>query len=169
MWAHDERRVPVPAIGRTARASTSTGTSALRTAAATSGCCRICRTTAATTSRCTPALVVLSHNLLWIGTNAGSPSLANVEAGQATVLRLGVDDVLVFRVAARLEAVTTSDDEPVAVANTPGIRRTRGAAHREVVLRAAAHSIERLRVIRRDAVVLRDRQVGEESPARTVV
>src|SRR6188508_3197608 len=98
MRAHDERRVPVPAIGGTARASTATGTSALRTATTTSGCRRICRTTAATTSRCTTALVVLSYNLLWIGTNAGSTSLANVEARQATVLRLGIDDVLIFGV-----------------------------------------------------------------------
>src|SRR6186997_2866524 len=125
MRAHDERRVPVPAIGGTARASTATGTSALRTTTTTSGRRRIGRTTAATTSRCTTALIILSYNLLWIGTNAGSTPLANVETGQSTVLRLGVNDVLVFRVAARLEAVPTGDDEPVAVANAPGIRRTR--------------------------------------------
>ena len=45
----------------------------------------------------------------------------------------------------------------------------RRPAEREVVLRAAADVVERLRVVDRDAVELRDRQVREEAPGLAFV
>ena len=80
-----------------------------------------------------------------------------------------VDDVRILGIAARLESVAAADDVPVARADAPAVQRARRAAVRPVVLRAAADVVERLRVVDRHAVVLRDRQAREEPERRALV
>ena len=87
-----------------------------------------------------------------------------VVAADAAVLRLRVNDARILRIAARLESVAAVDDEPVAGAHAPRLQRARRTAEGPVVLRAAADVVERLRVVDRHAVELRDRQVREEPP-----
>ena len=94
---------------------------------------------------------------------------AQIEPRDVAVLRRGVDDVRILGIVARLEAVAAADDVPVAGADAPAIERARRAALRPVVLRAAAHVVERLRVVDRHAVVLRHRQVREEAERRAFV
>ena len=65
---------------------------------------------------------------------------------------------------ARLEAVAAADHPPVARADADAVDRARRPALRLVVLRAAAHVVERQRVVDRDAIELRDRQVVEVPP-----
>ena len=70
-----------------------------------------------------------------------------VEAHQAAVLRLGVDDVGVFGVDLRLEAVAALGDEPVGVADAVAVDRPRGAAEADVVLGAAVTRCRRAGVV----------------------
>ncbi len=87
-----------------------------------------------------------------------------VEAHEAAVLRLGVDDVRVVRVDHGLEAVAAVGDEPVGVGDAVAGGGARRAAEAEVVLGAAVDVVEGLRVVDADAVELRDRQVRLEDP-----
>ncbi len=102
-------------------------------------------------------------------TNALSASGAPVVARQPTVLGLGVDEVRVFRIGPRLEAVAAGDVIPVARADAQDVERTRRAAHGEVILRAAADRVKRLLVANADFVELRDGQVREHAPRLAIV
>src|SRR5260370_2447 len=62
------------------------------------------------------------------------------------------------------EAVAAADVVPVAGPDAGAVLRARRAADRPVILRAAAHLVERPRLVRRDPVELRERQVGEVPP-----
>src|SRR3954468_9921129 len=92
-----------------------------------------------------------------------------VETLQVPFLRLCIDDVGIVGIDAALEAVTAADVEPVAGADAGPIRRARRAFNRSVVLRAAAHVVERPRVVERDPIELRQRQVRELPPRLHVV
>ena len=67
------------------------------------------------------------------------------------------------------EAIAAGRDEPVGVADAVVRARAAWSTDREVVLRAAEDSIKRLRLVRRDAVVLRDRQVRREAPRASAI
>src|SRR6185503_19303952 len=88
---------------------------------------------------------------------------AQVEAGDVAVLRRRVDDAGILGIVARLEAVAAADDVPVAGAHAPAVQAGDRPAVGPVVLRPAAHVVERLGVVGGDAVVLRHRQAGEET------
>ena len=60
-----------------------------------------------------------------------------------------------------LETIASSDADPVARPDAHAIERARRAANRTVVLRAAADVIERLRIVGRHAIELRQRQIRE--------
>ena len=69
----------------------------------------------------------------------------------------------------RLEAVAAADVVPVARADAGAVQRSRRTADAAVVLHAAADVVERPRVVDRDPVELRQRQVGELPPGLHVV
>ena len=102
-------------------------------------------------------------------TNRPADAGAQVEARDAAVLRRRVDDVGILGIVARLEAVAAGDDVPVARAHAEAAHVPRRAAEGEVVLRPAADVVERLGVVDREAVELRDGQVREEAPGRALV
>ena len=114
-----------------------------------------------------PAIGLLARGLprLDIRPLAAAP----VEAHQAAVLPLAVDNVRIFRVNLRLVAVAANRDEPVFVRDTDAVARARRAAQCGVVLRAAIDVVERRGVVDADAVELRDRQVGLETPVLAAV
>ena len=89
---------------------------------------------------------------------------AQIEPVERPFLRLHVDDGRILGIVARLEAVAAADAVPVAGADAGPVQRPRRAADGPVVLRAAADVVERLRVVGRDPVELRQRQVGEVPP-----
>ena len=102
-------------------------------------------------------------------TDARRDARAQVEPLQRAFLRLRVDRVRIFRIDAALEAVTAADAVPLAGADAGAIHGARRALDRSVVLRAAADVVERPRVVGRDPVELRQRQVGELPPCLHVV
>ena len=142
MGADDVRRVPVRTVGRRIGSR-----AAPCTTSAASGCAR---TTGARTD-------VLAR------------VVAQIVARDIAVLRLAVNRVLVRRIDARLEAVAAAHVEPVGHLNAPAAIRARRSAHREVVLRAAAHAVERLRVVDLDLVELLNRQVHERAPVQAAI
>src|SRR5262249_18803756 len=92
-----------------------------------------------------------------------------VEPRDRAVLRARVNDARILGIDARLKPVAPAADVQVARARAPDIDGTRGSAHRPVVLRAAAHVIERLRVVDRHTIELGHREAGEEPPALALV
>src|SRR5262249_42383058 len=137
--ADDERRVPLPAAERAAS-----------TSAATAAASRRCR-------RQLSADDVLRARL-----DALADAGPQIEPREAAALRLRVDVVRVLRIDAAPEAVAAADVVPVARADAgAAVERARRSADRSVVLGAAADVVEGQRVVGRDAVELRQRQVGE--------
>src|SRR5207237_10013665 len=67
-------------------------------------------------------------------------------------------------IGALLDGVAATDAIPVARADARAVDGARGSADRAVVLRAAADVIEGARVVGRDPVELRQRQIGEVPP-----
>src|SRR5262245_31318319 len=102
-------------------------------------------------------------------TNALRLSGAQVETADVAVLRRRIDDVWILGIAPRLKPVTASHDVPIARANPPRAERSRWSALRPVVLRTAAHVVERLRVVDRYSVILRDRYTRDASERGTFV
>src|SRR3954452_13415231 len=145
MRADDRRRIPVPA-------SESLGTTAATAASAR----RLRRSLDAARGRGSRTDV---HGL----------SGAQVETLQVPFLRLRIDDVRVVGIDAALEAVTAADVEPVAGADARAVRRARRALDRSIVLRAATNVVERPRIVERDPIELRQRQVRELPPRLHVV
>ena len=94
---------------------------------------------------------------------------AAVVSREVSVLPLAVDDVGIRRVHLRLEAVAAEGDEPVLVGDALAADRPRRPPHGVVVLRAAVDVVERLVVVHRHAVELRDGQVGMEPPGAAAV
>ena len=92
-----------------------------------------------------------------------------VEPHEGAVLRLGVDDVGVARLDRGEEAVAPLRDEPVLVPDAVDVVGPRRPAEGGVVLRAAVDVVEGLRVVDRDPVELRHREVRLELPRRAAV
>ncbi len=90
---------------------------------------------------------------------------APVEAGDARVLKLGIDDVGIVGVHARLEAVAADHVEPVAVEDAVDARCARRTPERGVVLRPTVNVVEREVVVDPHPVELGDGLVGVELPA----
>src|SRR5262245_46595478 len=99
----------------------------------------------------TSALVIVAPRgrriLRLARTNALRLARGQVEPRDIAVLRRRINDVRILRIVARLKSVAAADDEPVARPDAPAVRRARRSAHGPVVLRAAAHAIERPRVV----------------------
>ena len=84
---------------------------------------------------------------------------AVIEADDPGVLGLGVDDVGVFGVHPRLEAVAAPYVHPVAVEDAVHVDGARGSGHGGVVLGAAIDPVEREVVVDPDPVELGERLV----------
>ena len=84
-------------------------------------------------------------------------------------MRLRIHDVGIARLGRRLVAITAECHEPIVIANTLPIVRARRAALRVVILRPAIDVVERLGIIDRDLVELRDRQIADEAPCFGVI
>ena len=94
---------------------------------------------------------------------------AAVIARETAVLVLSVEDIGIGRIELWLVAIATEHDVPVGIRNAMNDGRSRGRAERIVVLGTAAHIVEGLRVVRLNAVELRDREISHVSPCRTAV
>src|SRR5207302_616355 len=102
--------------------------------------------------------------LAGLGLNGYPLARAAVETHQAAVLHGGVDGVRIFRIGASVESITAVCDEAIGIGDADGVLGPRRTAEAEVILRAAVDVVERLGIIDRDIVKLRDRQVGLENP-----
>ena len=92
--------------------------------------------------------------------NAHAFAGALVETHEPAVLQLGIDGVRIFRIDLTAKTVAAVGHEPVGVGDAGSAARARWTAETEVVLRAAVDVVERRRVVGRDVVELRDRQVA---------
>ncbi len=116
-----------------------------------------------------PVPAVLGLALARLGLDGRRLAARAVEAGQIAVLGLGVDDVRVFRIDGRLEAVPGVGRDPVGVDDAVGARRPGRAAQAVVVLGPAVDVVERRVVVGRDLVELGHRQVGHVLPGPAAV
>ena len=180
MRADDVRRIPVHAIGAPAPATTTLPAALGALRRLNRRRCRRARgTRRARRARVAAAPLRLPARHLVVaaaaealrarGTNRSADAGAQVQTGDAAVLRRRVDDVGILGIVARLEAVATGHDVPVARAHAEPAHVARRTAEGEVVLRPAADVVERLGVVDREAVELRDGQVREETPRRALV
>ena len=80
---------------------------------------------------------------------------ARIVAHHTTVLRFSIRDVVIERIRHVVKAVATGHAIPIGVRRTEGVARAAGAAPRLVILQAAVHVVEWLRVVHRDRVELR--------------
>ena len=88
-----------------------------------------------------------------------------IEPHQATVLKLGINDVWVFGINFALEAVAADNDVPIRVGNAVNAGRTGRAAERAVVLRSAINLVKRrVRLLASHIIKLCDGKVGDVSP-----
>ena len=88
---------------------------------------------------------------------------------QSTVLPLAIHGVRIGGIDLHREAVTEHHHLPVGVRHTMHGAVARRTAEGRIVLRAAVHAIERLAVVHRHLVELRQRKVRKEIPARRLV
>ncbi len=116
-----------------------------------------------------PVPAVLGLALARLGLDGRRLAARAVEAGQIAVLGLGVDDVRVFRIDGRLEAVPGVGRDPVGVDDAVGARRPGRSAQAVVVLGPAVDVVERRVVVGRDLVELGHRQVGHVLPGPAAV
>ena len=147
MRAHNVGRVPVGAF---VRESTTTA----------AGACR---------SRRGDRRAVQIARVAGIGADRPRLARAKVESCHRTVLRRGVREVRIVGIAACLEAVTAARVVRIAGADACAVLRAVGRAERSVVLRAAAHGVERRHVVHRHTIKLRNRQVREVTPRASFV
>ena len=79
-----------------------------------------------------------------------------VGADQVALLPLRIHNVRVARFSSRLVSVAKERHKPIGVANAVDVGGARGATVRIIILRAAVDIVERLRVVDRHFIVLRD-------------
>src|SRR6185369_16421299 len=79
--------------------------------------------------------------------NAHALASALVVTHDVPALQLGIDDVWIFRIDLRAEAVTALRYKPVRVDDARSVARARWPPERVVVLRAAEHVVEGRRVV----------------------
>ena len=127
MRGDDERRAPIPAIGREL--------TLLRL----------------------PGLNALLRHALAVGTD------------EATILRLGIEDVRISRICHRVKAIAARQEQEILVGDAVFKTGADGAAPRSIVLGAAIDVIERLLHVGRHRIKLHQRQIGLPSPALAAI
>ena len=83
-----------------------------------------------------------------------------IKTNQASVLRLGVDNIRVIRINGTFKTITTVGYKPIGVWNSVFIACPRWATQAEIILRTTIHIVERLRIVDRHLIKLNDWQVG---------
>ena len=93
----------------------------------------------------------------------------HVEANYVAALRLAVNGVRIHGIDLRVKTIAAGRANPVSVGDALTISRLTRPAPAAVVLQAAVDVVKRLPHVRRDRVVLRDGEVGNEVDGATTI